>query len=385
VRALICGAGIAGLTLARLLSQQGWSVYVAEHAGALRREGYLIDFLGPGFDAAEAMGVLPRLQELAYQVSEVSYVNRNGRPRAALDYERMSRSLDGRLLSMLRGDLALALSEGLGSQVEMRYHTSVRAINETPDGVDVTLTDRSHWRGDLLVGADGIHSVIRSLTFGPESEYLRFLGFHTAAFTFSDPDLHRRLGDRFAITDSRNRAVGVYALRNRRIAVFAVHRTAEPGLPDDPRAAIRATYSDLGWLVPEILEHCPPSGALYYDQVAQIEMPQWSTGHVVLVGDACQAVSLLAGQGASLAVAGAHLLADEIAGAPDLPTALSRYHARLAPAVAAKQAAGRRTAEWFLPSTLPRLLLRRLALRAMRLPGLNRTMSSQLIAGTGIP
>ena len=137
--------------------------------------------------------------------------------------------------------------------------------------------------------------------------------------------------------------------------------------------------------MPDVLEHCPPSGALYYDQVAQIHLPHWNTGRVVLVGDACQAVSLLAGQGASLAVAGAHLLAEELAGASDVPAALGRYHARLAPAVAAKQAAGRRTAEWFLPSTTSRLLLRRLALRAMRLPGLNRAMSSQLIAGGGIP
>jgi 2-polyprenyl-6-methoxyphenol hydroxylase-like FAD-dependent oxidoreductase len=385
VRALICGAGIAGLTLARLLSQQGWSVSIAERAGTLRREGYMIDFFGPGFDAAEVMGLLPRLQQLAYQVSEVSYVDRIGRSRAALDYGRIARSLDGRLLSLLRGDLALALHEGLGSGVEMRYNTSVRTIEERAGGVHATLTDGSRWRGDLLVGADGIHSVVRSLMFGPESAYLRFLGFHTAAYTFEDPDLHRRLGDRFAITDSPNRAVGVYGLRNRRIAVFTVHRTPQPGLPDDPRATIRATYADLGWLVPDLLAHCPPPSALYYDQVAQIDMPHWNTGHVVLVGDACQAVSLLAGQGASLAVAGAHLLADELADASDVPAALSRYHTRLAPAVAAKQAAGRRTAEWFLPSKPSRLLLRRLALRVMRLPGLNRAMSSQLIAGSGIP
>jgi 2-polyprenyl-6-methoxyphenol hydroxylase-like FAD-dependent oxidoreductase len=187
VRALICGAGIAGLTLARLLSRQGWSVYVAERASALRREGYMIDFFGPGFDAADAMGLLPRLKQLAYPVSEASYVDRNSRPRAALDYERIARSMDGRLLSLLRGDLALALHEGLGSRVEMRYNTSVRAIEETSDGVDATLTDGSHWHGDLLVGADGIHSVVRSLTFGPETSYLRFLGFHTAAYTFEDP------------------------------------------------------------------------------------------------------------------------------------------------------------------------------------------------------
>jgi 2-polyprenyl-6-methoxyphenol hydroxylase-like FAD-dependent oxidoreductase len=238
VRALICGAGIAGLTLARLLDAMGWQVVLVERAAGLREEGYLIDFFGPGFDVAESIGLLPRLREKAYTVTEVNYVDQFGRPRAALNYERMVRSLDGRLLGLLRGDLARALHEGLGQRVLQRYGCTVCALDQNIDRVTATLTDGTRWSGDLLVGADGIHSTIRRLAFGPDSIYLRYLGFHTAAYAFADPHIRRRLGDQFAITDTMDRAVGLYAIRNGRIAVFTVHRSRNPALPKDPRAAL---------------------------------------------------------------------------------------------------------------------------------------------------
>jgi 2-polyprenyl-6-methoxyphenol hydroxylase-like FAD-dependent oxidoreductase len=147
----------------------------------------------------------------------------------------------------------------------------------------------------------------------------------------------------------------------------------------DPRTALQAIYSNLGWLVPDTLAHCPDPPALYYDQVSQVEMQHWTTGRVGLIGDAGYAVSLLAGQGASLAVAGAHLLAAELAKGAEVTEALSCYQARMTAPVIQKQTAGRRTAAWLLPASPIHPLLRRLALRAMRLPGLN----SQLVAGVG--
>jgi 2-polyprenyl-6-methoxyphenol hydroxylase-like FAD-dependent oxidoreductase len=383
MRALICGAGIAGLALACLLDRAGWEVQLVERSNSLRREGYMIDFFGPGFDAAETMGLLPRLRELAYTVTELNYVDRYGRPRAALDYQRMVNSLDGRLISLLRGDLALALYEGLSQQVVQSYGCSVEAMDERAGEVTATLTDGTRWSGDLVIGADGIHSTVRKLAFGPESNYLRYLGFHTAAYTFANPELHKKVGEQFALTDSVDKTVGLYAIRNGRIAVFTAHRTLDPTIPADPRMVVQTTYSDLGWLVPDAVAHCPDPPDLYYDQVSQIEMPRWTTERIALVGDACQAVSLLAGQGASLAVAGAQVLAAELANGANVAHALARYNTRLAAPVADKQAAGRRAAEWFLPSSPHRLLLRRLALRAMALSGLGRLFSSRLVAGAG--
>lgn len=316
-------------------------------------------------------------------MSEVSYVDSVGRTRASLGYRQMVRSLDTKLLSLLRGDLEQVLYEGLGPGVEQRLGCTVQAVEESEDGVRVRLDDGSSWEGDLLIGADGVHSTVRELVFVPESSCLRYLGFHTAAWTFGDSSLHRRIGDQFAITDTADRAVGLYGLRNGHVAVFGVHRRSEAAIPADPRHEVQSVYADLGWMVPEALQRCPEVPELYYDQVAQIELPGWTTGRVALLGDACQAVSLLAGQWASLALAGAWVLAEELERQPGIGEALSRYHARLAPTVLDKQAAGRRTAEWFLPSSAGRLQLRRWALRAMRLPVLDRLLASRIVAGAG--
>lgn len=376
MKVVICGAGIAGLALARLLGRAGRQVVLIERAAALRDQGYLIDFFGPGFDAAEAMGLLPRLHELAYPVTEVSYVDRQGYQTTALDYRRLTATLGGRLLVLMRGDLAHVLHEGLGDEVELVFGQTVATVQQSPDELVVRLSGGAEHRADLLVGSDGIHSQVRRLVFGPDQDYLRYLGFHTGAYTFADAELHRKLGSRFLLTDSVNHQVGLYALRDGQVAVTATHRSSDPELPADPRVTLSRTHFDLGWLIPDVLEYCPDPPELYYDQVAQIEMATWHRGRVVLLGDACQAVSLLAGQGASLAVAAAHVLAGELARGGKIPDALARYQARLLPAVRDRQVAGRRAAEWFLPSSQARLLLRRLALQAMRLPVLDRLFTA---------
>ncbi|WP_433540176.1 FAD-dependent monooxygenase [Streptosporangium sandarakinum] len=404
-RAVICGAGIAGLAAAQRLDAHGWDVVLVEKAPGPRRQGYMIDFFGLGYDAARKMGVLPRLKELGYRLDEVRYLDESGRLRARLDYERFGRVLDGRLLSIMRPDLELALRERVADRVDLRYGCGVTGVENIGDGenggdggrdgdggdgggVRVTLADGTTLDADLLIGADGIHSAVRRLVFGEEERFLRYLGFHTAAYVFDDPEVYKAVNGRFCLTDTAGRQMGLYGLRDGRVAVFTVHRAIDPALPEDPRTAVRRACSTLGWLVPRALEHCPEPSEVYYDQVAQIEMPRWSRGRVALLGDACGAVSLLAGQGASLAVAGAYLLGERLATAdpaspaasPDsVESALARYQERWRPVVTEKQKVARSGVEWFLPSSPARLRLRRLALRLMNLPGPDRYFGTVLI------
>ncbi|MGW0521322.1 FAD-dependent oxidoreductase [Crossiella sp. NPDC003009] len=379
MRVVVCGAGIAGLALANQLARLGAEVVLLERAPGPRAQGYMIDFFGAGYDAVEKMGLLPAIEQVAYFVEEAALFDERGRRRAGVQYRQFARSLRGRLLSIMRPDLERVLREHLPSTVDLRFGAALTGVLDRGDGVLVTLADGTELAADLLVGADGIHSTVRGLVFGEERKFLRYLGFHTAAFQFEAPELHEALRGRFNLTDTMGRQLGLYALRDNRIAAFTVHRAPNPALPTDIWAALREIYGGLGWLAPTALAKCPPAAEIYYDQVAQVELPSWHRGRVVLVGDACYAVSLLAGQGASLGIAGAYLLAHQLDQAPRIEDALAAYERRWRPVAEEKQQVARSGARWFLPESPTRLRLRRLALRASRLPLVDRVVGQTLV------
>ncbi|MFE7631986.1 FAD-dependent monooxygenase [Kocuria sp. NPDC057446] len=383
MRAVVSGAGIAGLALAGCLGRQGWDVVVLEQAPRPREQGYMLDFFGPGWDAAEAMGVLPAVLELGHRVERLSYVDDRGRDRAGLPFARFAHALDGHLVNVLRPDLERVLRRHAQDVAEIRFGRRVTGVRQRPGGAGAVLDDGTVLDADLVVGADGVHSAVRRAAFGPEERFRRWLGLHTAAFVVEDPEAHRQVGDRFCLTDSADRAMGFYGLRDGRLAVFAVHRAAAPALPADPRAALRAAHGSLGWIAPRVLAACPGADRLYYDQVVQIEVPRWSSGRVVLLGDSGQAVSLLGGQGASIGIAGAWLLAEKLARAASVEQALTDWERVWRPVVAEKQRVARSGIQWFLPSSRAGLRARRLALRLAALPGLDGVVTRGLVGRAG--
>ncbi|WP_019819519.1 FAD-dependent monooxygenase [Saccharomonospora saliphila] len=375
MKVVICGAGITGLTLASRIAALGGEVVLLERAPAPRQQGYMIDFFGPGYEAIEAMGLLPSIEAIAHPVAEASFVDGRGRRRASL---RPARFADGALLHLMRPDLERVLREHLPPVVDLRYGTSPVAVADHGDGVRVTLDDGTGLDADLLAGTDGVHSTVRRLVFGHEERFLRYLGFHTAAFSFDSPRIHAAVQGGACLTDTIGRQMGFYALGEDRVVAFGVHRTPDPALPEDPRTAVLDAYRGLGWVVPEALDRCPPSPEIYYDQVAQIVMPRWRQGRVVLAGDACYAVSLVAGQGASLGIAGAYLLADQLARTRSVEHALARYETLWRPVAEEKQRVGRSGAGRFVPATELGLRVRRSVLRMSRLPLFDRYVTATL-------
>ena len=373
----MCGAGISGLTVAGQLASKGWQVTLLEAASERRTQGYMIDFFGPGFDAAEKLGLLEQLRELSYPIDEARFTRPNGRSQA-IDYDIIAANEGGKLLSLMRQDLELALMDILPDSVDLRFSSPVVAIEDRTDYVTAVLADGSRVSGDIVVGADGIHSAVRRSVFGDTQSFDKQLGMHTCAYTFDSPRLHKQLGDAMVSTDVRDRMVGLYGLRDGRVAMFAAHRVDDTSLPADPREAIREAYAGLGADVDEALEKCPDRTHVYYDQVAQIELPVWSRGRVVFAGDACQAVSLLAGQGASLAIAGGVLLAEKLVSDSELSAAFAEYEDEWMPVVLEKQAAGRRAAHSFLPHTTFQLWMRRAALAVIHTPVLGKLVTSSL-------
>jgi 2-polyprenyl-6-methoxyphenol hydroxylase-like FAD-dependent oxidoreductase len=362
------------------LANKGWQVTLLEAAPERRTQGYMIDFFGPGYDAAEKIGILDRLRELHYPISEARFVRPNGH-RQSLNYGVVAANEGGKLLSLMRQDLEMALFEILPDSVDVRYSSTVVGVEDRTDYVTAVLADGARISGDIVVAADGIHSAVRDSVFGDSAAFDRQLGMHTCAYTFDSPRLHKKLGDALVSTDELDRMVGLYGLRSGRVALFAAHRVNDTVLPADPRAAIRDAYEGMGDDVDEALEKCPGTGHLYYDQVAQIELPVWSRGRVVFAGDACQAVSLLAGQGASLAIAGGVLLVEKITSGHELSAAFAEYEEEWMPVVLEKQTAGRRAANGFLPHTALQLWVRRISLALMRAPFLGKFVTSA-ITGT---
>lgn len=375
MKAIICGAGIAGLAAALSLHRHGWSVVLVERAQELRNGGYMIDFFGPGFDAAERLGILPRLHDKAHPVGAIDWVDASGATRAKLNYKLMQAAAGGKLFPLLRGDVEQVLYEAVRDKVDIRFGTTITGFSSTANGVSVALADGTSLDGDLLVGADGIHSSIRHQAFGSEAQFLRPLGFETAAYFFRDAEATRTLAGAFAMLTVPGRLAGFYEVDRGRLASFFVARSDGAGRPADPRQRLREVYGDLGWIVPEALAAAPEPDEIYFDTVAQVEMPCWHKDRVVLIGDAAYAVSLVAGQGASMALAGGTVLGEALGSTADIATALQSLEESLRNTVLQKQRGGRRTAGWFVPQTRTRIALRNLAFNALNTPLIARLMS----------
>jgi 2-polyprenyl-6-methoxyphenol hydroxylase-like FAD-dependent oxidoreductase len=389
MKAVVVGAGIAGLVAARQLGLAGWDVELFEKSAAPRPDGYMMDFFGPGVEAAERIGLYPRLAAVAYHVEAAEYVDAAGRPTSSLDYDRFARLAGGKVLSLLRPDMEQAVLAALEDvppgRVRVRYGAAVSRIRDDDDGgVRVTAGGQQDVTADVLIGADGVHSTVRSRMFGPEDRFLRPMGMRAAAFIVTEPVLNARFRNRFVLTDSINRMAGLYSLRSDEVAAFMVYRdaAAAPGHQPSgsPRDRLRREFAGLGQAVGRLLELCPEHP--YDDVVAQIVMPHWQRRRTVLVGDACGAVSLLAGQGGSLAIAGAALLGDilgPVTSPGGISPALTEFERRWRPLVEEAQAAGRRTAASFLPANRTQRLLRRWIIRATHLPGIDRLVARQIV------
>ncbi len=393
MKAIVVGAGIAGLVAARQLGLAGWDVELLEKSSAPRPDGYMMDFFGPGIEASERIGLYPRLAAVAYHVEAADYVDAAGRRTSSLDYRQLARLAGGKVLSLLRPDLErvalAALDDVPAGRIHVRYGARVAGAWTDDGGASVAVqgSPREVLTADVLIGADGVHSEVRTHIFGPEQPYLRPLGMRAAAFIVTDPSINARFKNRFVLTDSVDRMAGLYSLRTDEVAAFLVYRSAGAGTnagEHSVRERLRREFAGLGGVFDRLLELCPEQP--YDDVVAQIVMPGWQKGRTVLVGDACAAVSLLAGQGASLAVAGAALLGDilgPVASPNGISAALGQFEQRWRPVVEVAQHAGRRAASSFLPASHAQRLVRRWIIRATHVPGINRIVARQILRRIG--
>jgi 2-polyprenyl-6-methoxyphenol hydroxylase-like FAD-dependent oxidoreductase len=376
MRAVICGAGVAGLTLATQLGRAGWEVVLLESESGPATGGYLIDLSGEGLLAASRMGLTATVRETAQPVSRVCWVDEKGETLASIDIGTADSSRDAGAVKMLRGDLERALLQNLPPSVDLRFGFDVAEVRTPRGQVDVKLRPGGQLTADLLIGADGIHSHIRDLVFGDGGVWTRPLGYDTAAFVFDDPNLRRRLAGTLTVFSVLGRQIVLCPLRGGKISATLIHRSKSMLPPSDPRAHLRRVYADLGWCVPALLDHASRATDLRYEQAVQIKLPAWHRGRIGLLGDACHAFSLLPGQGSSIAMAEAFRLALDLMQAPSVDIALGWYQIHLADEMARRRASTRRAAQWLIPGSRTELAFRNAVLRTASFTGVQRLLGS---------
>ncbi|NMD57295.1 MULTISPECIES: FAD-dependent monooxygenase [Tsukamurella] len=342
-RVLIAGASIAGPALAHWLTHYGAEVTVVERAPALRPGGQAVDARGVAREVIRRMGLDEQVRAARTETAGARFVDEDGAVLQTFSAE--DDGGDGFIadIEILRGDLSQVLHDATRDRVGYVFGDRIAALTQDADGVDVTFADGPTRRFDLVVGADGLHSSLRALAFGPPERYLRHLGHAMAFYTVpNDFGLDRWLLDCVV----PGRSAGLRPIRDAALGMALFSFSATEGElarrdPDGQKALLRDKMAGLGWLTPQILAHADGAEDFYLDAVAQVVMDRWSTGRVALLGDAAFCSSPMSGQGTSLALVGAYVLAGELAAAQWQPEpAFAAYERLLRPMVDANQQVG---------------------------------------------
>jgi 2-polyprenyl-6-methoxyphenol hydroxylase-like FAD-dependent oxidoreductase len=369
-RVLISGASVAGPALAYWLHRFGFQPTVIERTAQLRAGdgGHAVDLFGPAVELMDWMGVLREVEQARTRTEVIALVRPRGRLVEA-PAEMASEGVSERHIEIMRGDLARILWEAARDDVEYVFDDSIATVHDDGNRVDVTFQHGRPRSFDLLVGADGLHSITRRLVFGPEESFLRFLGGYLAVFTVPN---YLRLENRMLAFTVPGRTAALYPVGDGSLArVVLLWRT--PHLHDydrhdlsGQRNLLRALYGDLGWEVPRLLTEVDRAEDLYLDCISQVIMEDWTSGRVALVGDAGYSPGPAVGGGTSVALLGAYVLASELVRAGgDHQRGFAAYQHALAPVVEHSRSLGCTVINLVIPQSRLRIWMWAQGMRAL--------------------
>jgi 2-polyprenyl-6-methoxyphenol hydroxylase-like FAD-dependent oxidoreductase len=330
---LISGGSIAGPTLAYWLHRHGFRPTVVERAPGLRPGGQAIDIRGTALEVADRMGILAKARQSATRLAGMSFVDADGTEVMRSTEETLTGGvIDNPDVEIMRDDLTGLLYQLTEDHVDYLFNDTITALDQDEDGVSVTFENAPARRFDLVIGADGLHSAVRALTFGPEKDFLNDLGTYLCVFStpnflgLENWETFHRDGDAM---------VGYYTAKQNTEARGMFGFRSGP-LPYDRRdiqqqmQLIADTFVNTGWETQRLLKAMWAAPDFYFDSMSQVKMESWSNGRISLVGDAGYAASPLSGQGTSLALVGAYVLAAELkAAGGDHETGFTAYESKL--------------------------------------------------------
>lgn len=337
-RILISGASIAGLTVAHWLARYGFQPTVVERAPGLRTGGNGVDIRDQAAEVADRMGIKAAAEALAADVEGMKFVDADDHAIARID------TREPATFEIMRGDLVALLHEATSADVEYLFGDSIRGLEQDDDGVTVTFDHAGPRRFDLVIGADGMHSTVRRLAFGPETDYIRFKDHY---FAFADADASLAENRWVTMYNLPGKMAGIYRSGNHAQAkAYFIFRSAPLAydfrdVGQHRRLVQDAFAGETSWRIKDLLAAALTDPEFYFDSLSQVRMTSWSTGRIALVGDAAWCASPASGAGAELALVGAYRLAGELAAAAgDHRVAFPRYHDSHRELVARKQQIG---------------------------------------------
>ncbi|GFG49269.1 FAD-binding monooxygenase [Mycolicibacterium agri] len=338
---LISGAGIAGPSLAFWLTKNGYRVIVVEIAPGIRPGGQTVDLRGAGGDVVELMGLMPQMRAHALEQKGLAWVASDGSRRGEMPVTAFDGNGMVSKLEILRGDLVGVLYQATKDITEYRFSTRISALEQDEDGVDVTLSDGTRERVDIVVGADGPHSSVRSMVFGPEDKFAKPLGGYNAWFTA--PDTVGLDGWYLMYLAPGGLNASMRPTHDPATTKAGLAFASEPIVYDrhnldEQRKLLIDRFAGAGWQCDALLAAAQEADDFYFDAFLQIHMPAWTSGRVALVGDAGYCASPLSGMGTSLALVGAYILAGELGSAENLDAqrikeAFAQYQTKMRPYV----------------------------------------------------
>ncbi|MBU2662780.1 FAD-dependent monooxygenase [Actinoplanes bogorensis] len=373
MRILISGGGIAGPALAWWLHRAGADVTVVERAPGPRPGGHAVDIRGAARTVTDRMGLMPAVLDNRVDERGWALVDARGRRIATMPADQFGGEGIVAEIEIARGDLARVLLDATAAFTDYRYGDRLTRLSPDDDGVDATFASGGTERYDVVVGADGVHSGVRALAFGPEADFVRPLGGYGALFSVPDPG---DLDNWFEMFNAPGgRVAGLRPERGGTAKASLTFRAATPPGRTDPRRLIADRFAGVGWRAPSLLAALPAADDFYYDSIDQVHVEQWSRGRVVLLGDAGYCGSPLAGLGTSMALVGAYILAGELATASSPSAAFARYQSAMAAYVADGTQLPPGGMAAFAPHSRLMIRMKSLSMRSM-----NRWPARQLLA-----
>jgi 2-polyprenyl-6-methoxyphenol hydroxylase-like FAD-dependent oxidoreductase len=351
---LISGGSIAGPALAHWLHRFGFRTTIVERSPGLRPGGQAIDIRGVAKEVVRRMGLDRQIRDACTDTDGMSVVTRNNRRLATLRADLFDG--DGLIaeIEILRGDLSEVFHTATKDNTEYLFGDRIEALDETADGVEVRFASGVARRFDLVIGADGLHSGVRALAFGPESDYVHHLGHYLSFFTVPNHLGLRRWAVGYG---EPGRSAGIRSIHDNTEAMgFLSFRSEQLDYDfrdvDQQRAIVRERFAGAAWETPWLLDQMDRAPDFFFDSCGQVEMDTWSRGRVALLGDAASCPSPLSGQGTSLAIVGAYVLAGELAAAGgDHVVGFAEYERKMRGFVVTNQKMGRANAARSSPNS----------------------------------